>query len=166
MLLGLGIDKGAASRSHPRLALKAFLSEQERAGQNTVLGLDEAQNLDPQTLEQIRLLSNFETPNNKLLQIVLVGQPELRAILQLPKLQQLKQRIELRCQIPPLARDEAKEYIRTRLRVAGARDLGVFTDAAVERITDYSEGIPRLISLVCDHSLLFGYADQKRRIDR
>ena len=95
-----------------------------------------------------------------------MGQPELRAVLQSPTLQQLKQRIELRCQIPPLARDEAREYIRTRLRVAGAPDLGVFTDAAVERITEYSEGIPRLISLVCDHSLLFGYADQKRRIDR
>ena len=161
-----GIAKGMESRSQRLLALKSFLLERERMGQATILMLDEAHNLDPQTLEQIRLLSNFETPNTKLLQIVLVGQPELRAVLQLPTLQQLKQRIELRCQIPPLARDEAREYIRTRLRVAGAPDLGVFTDAAVERITEYSEGIPRLISLVCDHSLLFGYADQKRRIDR
>jgi general secretion pathway protein A len=161
-----GIAKGMESRSQRLLALKSFLLERERLGQATILMLDEAHNLDPQTLEQVRLLSNFETPNNKLLQIVLVGQPELRAVLQLPTLQQLKQRIELRCQIPPLARGEAREYIRTRLRVAGAPDLGVFTDAAVERITEYSEGIPRLISLVCDHSLLFGYADQKRRIDR
>ncbi len=161
-----GIAKGMESRSQRLLALKSFLLERERMGQATILMLDEAHNLDPQTLEQIRLLSNFETPNTKLLQIVLVGQPELRAVLQSPTLQQLKQRIELRCQIPPLARDEAREYIRTRLRVAGAPDLGVFTDAAVERITEYSEGIPRLISLVCDHSLLFGYADQKRRIDR
>jgi len=153
------------SRSQRLIALKNFLAERERADQNTVLMLDEAQNLDATTLEQIRLLSNFETPSNKLLQILLVGQPELKTVLQLPQLQQLKQRIELRCQIPPLSGDETREYIRTRLRVAGARDLGLFTDRAVERITEYSEGVPRLISLVCDHSLLFGYADQRRRID-
>jgi general secretion pathway protein A len=166
VLEDFGIAKGVESRSQRLIALKNFLVEREQTGQHTVLMLDEAHNLDAATLEQIRLLSNFETPNNKLLQILPVGQPELRAVLQLPELQQLKQRIELRCQIPPLTRDEAREYIRTRLRVAGARDLGVFSDAAVERITEYSEGIPRVISLVCDHSLLFGYADQKRRIDR
>ena len=153
------------SRSQRLIALRNFLAERDRADQNTVLMLDEAQNLDAATLEQIRLLSNFETPSNKLLQILLVGQPELKTVLQLPQLQQLKQRIELRCQIPPLSGDETREYIRTRLRVAGARDLGLFTDRAVERITEYSEGVPRLISLVCDHSLLFGYADQRRRID-
>jgi general secretion pathway protein A len=161
-----GIAKGVESRSQRLLALKSFLIERDRLDQATILMVDEAHNLDPQTLERIRLLSNFETPNHKLLQIVLAGQPELRRVLGLPELQQLKQRVELRCHIPPLAREEAREYIRTRLRVAGARDLGVFSDAAVKRILEYSEGIPRLISLVCDHSLLFGYADQKRRIDR
>ena len=166
VLEDFGIAKGMESRSQRLLALKNFLVEREQTGEHTVLMLDEAHNLEAATLEQVRLLSNFETPNNKLLQILLVGQPELRAVLQLPELQQLKQRIELRCQIPPLTRDEVREYIRTRLRVAGARDLGVFSDAAVERITQYSEGIPRVISLICDHSLLFGYADQKRRIDR
>jgi len=166
MLEDLGIAKGAESRSQRLIALNDFLIEQERAGQNTVLVLDEAQNLDPLTLEQIRLLSNFETPNNKLLQIVLAGQPELKAKLLLPQLQQLKQRIELRCQIAPLTGEQTREYIRTRLRVAGARDLGVFTDRAVERITEYSGGVPRLISIVCDHCLVFGYADQKRRLDR
>jgi general secretion pathway protein A len=165
VLEDFGIAKGMESRSQRLIALKNFLAERERADQNTVLMLDEAQNLDATTLEQIRLLSNFETPSNKLLQILLVGQPELKTVLQLPQLQQLKQRIELRCQIPPLSGDETREYIRTRLRVAGARDLGLFTDRAVERITEYSEGVPRLISLVCDHSLLFGYADQRRRID-
>src|SRR2546423_117545 len=166
VLEDFGIAKEVETRSQRLIALRNFLVEREQTGEHTVLMLDEAHNLEAATLEQVRLLSNFETPNNKLLQILLVGQPELRAVLQLPELQQLKQRIELRCQIPPLTRDEAREYIRTRLRVAGARDLGVFSDAAVERITQYSEGIPRVISLVCDHSLLFGYADQKRRIDR
>ena len=166
MLEDFGIAKAEGSRAQRLITLNNFLIERRRLGQNTVLMLDEAQNLDPSTLEQIRLLSNFETPTDKLLQILLVGQPELKAKLQLPELRQLKQRIGLRCQIPPLIPEETRQYIRKRLRVAGARDLGVFTDPAVERITEYSGGIPRLINIVCDHCLLFGYADQKRRIDR
>jgi general secretion pathway protein A len=161
-----GIAKGEQSRAQRLIALNNFLIERERTGQSTALVLDEAQNLDASTLEQIRLLSNFETPTSKLLQILLVGQPELKAKLNLPELQQLKQRIGQRCRIPPLTPDETREYIRTRLRIAGARDLGLFTDPAVDGITDYSGGIPRLINMVCDHSLLFGYADQKHRIDR
>jgi hypothetical protein len=117
-------------------------------------------------MEQVRLLSNFETPTTKLLQILLVGQPELKAKLDLPELRQLKQRIGLRCQIPPLTADEARQYIRNRLRIAGARDLGIFTDAAIERMTEYSGGIPRVINILGDHCLLFGYADQTRRIDK
>jgi general secretion pathway protein A len=162
----LGIAKGGESRAQQLIALNNFLIERERTGQNTVLILDEAQNLDSFTLEQIRLLSNFETPTAKLLQILLVGQPELKARLQLPELQQLKQRIGLRCQIPALTPEEVRQYMRNRLRIAGARDLGLFTDAAVDRITEYAGGIPRLINIVGDHCLLFGYADQKRRIDR
>ena len=166
MLEDFGIAKGEESRAQRLITLNNFLIERRRLGQNTVLMLDEAQNLDPSTLEQIRLLSNFETPTDKLLQILLVGQPELKAKLQLPELRQLKQRIGLRCQIPPLAPEETRQYIRNRLRVAGARDLGLFTEAAVDRLTEYSGGIPRLINMVCDHCLLFGYADQKRRLDR
>src|SRR5436190_12194437 len=166
VLEDLGIAKGAESRAQRLIALNNLLIERERTGQSTVLVLDEAQNLDPATLEQVRLLSNFETPTSKLLQILLVGQPELKARLHLPELQQLKQRIGLRCQIPPLTPDEARQYIRTRLSIAGASDTGVFTDAAVDRITEYSGGIPRLVNIVGDHCLLFGYADQKRRIDR
>ena len=166
MLEDYGIAKGEASRAQRLITLNNFLIERRRLGQNTVLMLDEAQNLDASTLEQIRLLSNFETPTDKLLQILLVGQPELKAKLQLPQLHQLKQRVGLRCQIPPLTPEETRQYIRNRLRVAGARDLGLFSDAAVDRITEYSGGIPRLINIVCDHCLLFGYADQKRRIDR
>ena len=166
MLEDFGIAKAEGSRAQRLITLNNFLIERRRLGQNTVLMLDEAQNLDPSTLEQIRLLSNFETPTDKLLQILLVGQPELKAKLQLPELRQLKQRVGLRCQIPPLTSEEVRQYIRNRLRVAGARDLGLFTDGAMERITEYSGGIPRLVNIVCDHCLLFGYADQKRRMDR
>jgi len=166
VLEDLEIAKGGESPAQRLMALNNFLIERARTGQNTALILDEAQNLSPSTLEQIRLLSNFETPTSKLLQILLVGQPELAETLRLPELGQLKQRVGLRCQIPPLTPQETREYIRTRLRIAGARDVGLFTDPAVDRISEYSRGIPRLISTVCDHCLLFAYADQQRRIDR
>jgi general secretion pathway protein A len=166
ILEDLGVKEKGQSRAQRLIALNNFLIERERAGQNTVLIVDEAQNLEASTLEQIRLLSNFETPTNKLLQILLVGQPELKARLNLPELRQLKQRVGLRCQIPPLTLEETRVYVRTRLRIAGARDLGLFADSAVDRISTYSGGIPRLINTVCDHCLLFGYAEQKRRIDR
>ncbi len=148
------------------MAFNDFLIERERSGQNTVLIIDEAQNLSPETMEQVRLLSNFETATTKLLQILLVGQPELKAKLDLPELRQLKQRVGLRCQIPPLTVEEARQYIRNRLRIAGARDLGIFSDAAIERMTQYSGGIPRVLNILGDHCLLFGYADQTRRIER
>jgi general secretion pathway protein A len=166
ILEDLGIPRAGESRAQRLIALNNFLIKRERDGQNTVLIIDEAQNLDVATLEQIRLLSNFETPTSKLLQILLVGQPELKTKLDLPELRQLKQRVGLRCHIPPLTVEEARAYIRTRLRIAGARDLGLFAESAIDRISAYAGGIPRLINIVCDHCLLFGYADEKRRIDR
>jgi len=166
VLADLGITNAGESRAQRLIALNHFLIKREREGQNTVLIIDEAQNLDVATLEQIRLLSNFETPTSKLLQILLVGQPELKTRLDLPELRQLKQRVGLRCHIPPLTLEETRAYIRTRLRIAGARDLGLFADSAVDRISAYAGGIPRLINTVCDHCLLFGYTDQQRRIDR
>ncbi len=165
VLEDLGITKPEESQARRLIALNNFLIERERAGQNTVLIIDEAQNLDAATLEQIRLLSNFETATSKLLQILLVGQPELKAKLDLPELRQLKQRVGLRCQIPPLTPQETHQYIRNRLRVAGARDMALFDEAAVDRIREYSGGIPRVINILGDHCLLFGYADRKRRID-
>src|SRR5581483_479576 len=123
------------------------------------------QNLYPQTLEQIRLLSNFETTKEKILQIILVGQPELMARLELPELRQLKQRIGIVCTIPPMTAANTRSYIRTRLRLGGARDLGIFTEDALDRIAEYAAGIPRVVSTICDHCLLIGYADQTRRID-
>ena len=135
MLEDLGIAKpGEMSSAQRLIALQHFLIDRRRAGQNTVLILDEAQDLDPKTLEQIRLLSNFETASEKILQIVLAGQPELRAKLDLPEIRQLKQRIGMRCRIPPLTPEQVSAYIRTRLRAAGAQDLGLFSPEAVARI--------------------------------
>jgi general secretion pathway protein A len=166
ILEDFGVTKAGESRAQRLIALNHFLIKREREGYNTILIIDEAQNLDVATLEQIRLLSNFETPTRKLLQILLVGQPELKTRLDLPELRQLKQRVGLRCHIPPLTLEETRAYIRTRLRIAGARDLGLFTDSAVDRISAYAGGIPRLVNTLCDHCLLFGYADQQRRIGR
>jgi general secretion pathway protein A len=166
MLEEFEIQKPGESHAQRLVTLQNFLLERHRNSQNTVLILDEAQNLYPQTLEQIRLLSNFETTKEKILQILLVGQPELQAKLDLPDLRQLSQRIAMRCTIPPLTRTGTRNYIRSRLRGAGARDVGLFTDAALARIAEYAQGIPRIVNTICDHSLLIGYADQTRRIDR
>jgi type II secretory pathway predicted ATPase ExeA len=166
MLEEFEIAKPGESPAQRLVTLQNFLVERFRAGQNTVLILDEAQNLYPQTLEQIRLLSNFETTKEKILQIVLVGQPELAAKLEMPELRQLAQRISMRCTIPLLSPIATRNYIRSRLRLAGCTDGGLFTDAALARISEYAGGIPRVINTLCDHSLMIGYADQTRRIDR
>jgi len=146
MLEDFGVAKPGESHVQRLIALNNFLIERRRAGQNTVLVLDEAQNLDLRALEQIRLLSNFETQTEKLLQILLVGQPELLDTLDRPEIRQLKQRIGLRCRILPLTGEETRDYIRTRLRIAGASDLGLFSEAAITRIAECSRGIPRLIN--------------------
>jgi general secretion pathway protein A len=165
MLHDFGIAKPGETRVERLVALNNFLIDRHRSGQNTVVIFDEAQHLDPPTLERIRLLSNFETTTEKLLQIVLGGQPELDTRLAVPELRQLRQRIGLHCAIPPLRPEEARDYIRTRLRIAGARDLNLFSDRAVRRITEHAAGIPRVINMVCDHCLLLGYGDQTRLID-
>jgi general secretion pathway protein A len=165
MLQDWGVKSTAATQAQRLFELNEFLIDQHRKGTSPILVVDEAQNLSTATLEAVRLLSNFETTRQKLMQILLVGQPELRDTLNQPELRQLKQRIGLRCHIGPLSPEETRLYIRHRLRVAGADDAGIFTDAAVQRITDYSRGIPRVINIVCDHCLLSGYADSKRRIE-
>jgi general secretion pathway protein A len=160
-----GVKSTAATHAQRLFELNEFLIEQHRQNLSPVLVIDEAQNLSIPTLEAVRLLSNFETSSHKLMQILLVGQPELRAKLNSPDLRQLKQRIGLRCHISPLSPEETRLYIRHRLRVAGATDAGIFSDAAIQRITEYSQGIPRLVNIVCDHCLLSGFADSKRRLD-
>ena len=165
MLQDWGVKSTATTHAQRLFELNEFLIDQHRQGLSPVLVIDEAQNLSLATLEAVRLLSNFETSSQKLMQILLVGQPELRDKLNSPELRQLKQRIGLRCHIGPLSPEETRLYIRHRLRIAGTSDAGIFTDAAIQRITEYSEGIPRVINIVCDHCLLSGFADSKRRID-
>jgi general secretion pathway protein A len=160
-----GVKSTAATHAQRLFELNEFLIEQHRSGLSPVLVIDEAQNLGIDTLETVRLLSNFETTNQKLMQILLVGQPELRDKLNAPELRQLKQRIGLRCHIGPLSPEETRLYIRHRLRIAGASDAGIFTDGAIQKITEYSGGTPRVVNIVCDHCLLSGYADSKRRIE-
>jgi len=164
VLEDFGITTTGSSQAQRLFALNNFLIERRRTDQNTVLIFDEAQNLGVETLEQIRLLSNFETPTGKLLQLILVGQPELQIKLQRPELRQLKQRIGLRCRLPVLTSEETRHYIRYRLRVAGAQDPILFTDRAATRVSTYAGGIPRVVNIVCDHCLLIGFAEQQRRI--
>jgi general secretion pathway protein A len=165
ILNAFGINAAGQSIAQHLLALQAFLMARYRAGQNAVVILDEAQNLTPETLERIRLLSNFETASEKILQIVLAGQPELAVQLERPELRQLNQRMALRCRTMPLTAAETRDYIQTRLRLAGATQPAIFSEEAVSRIARATRGIPRIINNICDHCLVIGYADQVRRID-
>jgi general secretion pathway protein A len=153
------------TRAQRLFELNEFLIDQHRQGLIPVLIIDEAQNLEIETLEAIRLLSNFETTSEKLMQILLVGQPELRDKLNMPELRQLKQRVGLRCHINALSAEEVRLYVRHRLRIAGATDVSIFSDAALQKIAEYSRGIPRVVNVLCDHCLISGYAESKRRID-
>jgi general secretion pathway protein A len=164
-LTDLGVTDRGGSRAQRLIALNRFLIGQHRNERQTILIIDEAQNLVIETLEQIRLLSNFETGSGKLLQIILAGQPELHAKLQLPQLRQLKQRIGLRCRLQPLAEDEVEQYIVNHFRIASGHARHPFTPAAIRRIAQYSDGIPRVVNMICDHCLLIGYANQTRQID-
>ncbi len=144
--------------------LNAYLLDRNAKGKNCVLVIDEAQNLPPQVLEQIRLLSNLETERQKLLQIVLIGQPELGQHLALPELRQLNQRITARYHLQPLDREETLQYIAYRLRVAGGRKKVTFTRGALNKIYRYSGGTPRVINALCDRALLIGYTEEVRDI--
>ena len=143
--------------------LNEFLLEKYSKDENCAIIVDEAQNLTAEVLESVRLLSNFETAKDKLLQIVLVGQPELANRLNSQELRQLKQRIALRHELRPLSLFECQEYIATRLKIAGG-DSGIFTQKALEAIYRYSGGIPRLINVLGDNSLLTSYAVGKKQI--
>ncbi|HJS74625.1 MAG TPA: AAA family ATPase [Vicinamibacteria bacterium] len=146
--------------------LHQFLLRARARGKNTVLVIDEAQNLSRDVLEQVRLISNLETAKEKLIQIVLIGQPELNDLLAQRDLRQLAQRITARYHLNPLGQEEMTQYIRHRLAVAGGIGRVHFTNGAISRIHRYSSGVPRLINLVCDRSLLAGFVLEKGRIDR
>ena len=146
------------------LRLNSWLLERYRAGETAVLIVDEAQNLSLQVLEEIRLLTNLETSTDKLLQIVLTGQPELEEKLKLPQLRQLRQRITLRCRTAPLTLEETFGYIAERLRIAGANGEPIFSKEAIESVHLYSRGIPRVVNLLCEHSLINAYVDHLRPV--
>jgi len=145
--------------------LNKFLLRESEAGNNVVLIIDEAQNLKPSQLEQIRLLSNLETDKDKLIQLVLVGQPELNDKLKLINLRQLQQRIMVKYHIMPLEKSETKGYINHRLNIAGSVNRIKFTDGALRSISDFSYGVPRLINIICDRALLAGFVDETDLID-
>jgi general secretion pathway protein A len=147
-------------------ALERLLRERRERGQITALVVDEAQALSEELLEEIRLLANSETTTQKLLPLVLAGQPELRERLNEPRFRQLKQRIALRCEIAPFTLRETAAYIATRIRTAGGDAALLFTRDAVTLIHEQSKGIPRTISAVCDNALLTGFALGRRPIDR
>ena len=144
--------------------LNEFLLEKYRLGENCVLIIDEAQNLSAEVLESIRMLSNFETSTDKLLQILLIGQPELAVRLNTPELRQLKQRITLRHYLQALTLKECQEYITNRLQIAGG-NADIFTPTAVATVYSYSSGIPRLVNVLCDSAMLTSYAIGKSIID-
>ena len=146
------------------MKLNQWLLERYRAGELVVLIIDEAQNLTFPVLEEIRLLTNLETSTEKLLQIVLSGQPELEEKLKLPQLRQLRQRIMLRCRTCAFTQEQTCEYIRERLRIAGANNEPIFSEKAMEVIQLYSLGIPRVINLLCEHSLVNGFVEQQRPV--
>jgi len=161
----LGIQAKDQTKGDCLLGIYQFLVETYRENRTVVIIIDEAHNLNPSLLEEIRLLSNFETAKDKLIQIILVGQPELNVTLNLPECRQLKQRIGLWFYINPLNRKETDEYITSRLRRAGL-ETPCFKQKAINEIFRYSKGIPRLINILCDNSLTIGYATDKKKIDR
>ncbi len=161
----LGLQVKGRSKVDYLTQLHDFLINCFNSGKTTTLIVDEAQNLDSPLFEEIRMLTNLETTNQKLLQVFLVGQPELDDLLDQSHRSQLKQRISVRYFLPPLDRKETREYIRTRMSIAGAENLNCFTEDAIQRIYDYSGGIPRLINNICDNALLIGYATEVKVIN-
>lgn len=145
--------------------LNNFLVEQYGKKNHPLLIIDEAQNLTAETLEDIRMLSNLETSDSKMLQIILVGQPELRTLLAKPELRQMRQRISIQCNLQTLNRQEVEEYIFHRLQVAGNREALSFTPQSLDLLFIYCCGIPRLINIICDFLLLSAFAEEVRDIN-
>jgi general secretion pathway protein A len=164
VLRELHLDDRGNDRVRLTDRLNVFLLERADADEEVVLLIDEAQDMSPELLEQVRLLSNLETDDRKLLQIVLVGQPELRTMLASNSLRQLSQRITIRYHLEPIRRDEIKSYILHRLQVAGSNGRPSFTPAALRAIHRHSRGVPRLINAVCDKTLLCGYVEGRDRL--
>src|SRR6266852_3058071 len=166
LMADFGILPETRTKSGMLLRLYRWLLERHQAGRLAVLVVDEAQHLSHQALEEIRLLTNLETSTEKLLQIVLSGQPELEEKLRHPQLRQLRQRITVRCRTSPLTKEQTNAYILERLRIAGAATDGqsIFSPSAIETVHLYSLGIPRVVNLLCEHALINAYVEQQRPI--
>ncbi len=164
MMADFGIPCDSEAKSQILLRLYNWLLDRYRAGETAVLIVDEAQSLGEEVLEEIRMLTNLETFTEKLLQIVLVGQPELEQKLKQPQLRQLRQRLTLRAKTYPFTFDETKAYVQQRLRVAGWDGQQIFDPEAVTAIHRYALGIPRVINLLCEHCLVSGFVDQQKII--
>ncbi len=160
ILAELGLRSTSVDRVQGLEALNRFLLDQVDGGKDVVLVIDEAQDMSVELLEEVRLLSNLETDQRKLLQIVLIGQPELRALLDDKRLRQLRQRITVRYHLKPLNIHETEHYIGHRMRLAGGDSRPVFGRWALRWVYRYSKGVPRLINAVCDKTLLCGFVDQ------
>ena len=159
VLTEFGIPPQSRTKSGMLLQLNRWLIERFRARQTCVIVVDEAQNLSTELLEEIRLLTNLETASEKLLQIVLSGQPELEQKLREPGMRQLRQRISLWCRTEPLTCEETAEYVAARLRIAGAT-APIVEQEALQQVHRYSGGIPRLVNLICEYSLITAYVEQ------
>lgn len=160
LLLKFGVSCPSASKTRQLAALEESLRQSRAQGRPAVLILDEGQRLSTELLEEIRLLLNLETPREKLLEIVLAGQPELADTLRLPELRQFKQRVGCICTLRPLTAEETGEYIYHRLVQAGCPEEKLFSEAAIAAIHQYSSGIPRLVNTLCDSSLRTGFTRQ------
>ena len=164
MMADFGIPCDSKSKSQILQRLYNWLLDRYRAGETAVLIVDEAQNLTDEVLEEIRMLTNLETFTEKLLQIVLVGQPELETKLKQPQLRQLRQRLTLRAKTHPLTLEETKAYVQQRLRIAGSDGRQIFDGDALNAVHKYSNGIPRVVNLLCEHCLVSAFVDQKLTI--
>jgi len=164
MMADFGIQCDSRAKSQILLRLYNWLLDRYRAGETAVLIVDEAQNLSEEVLEEIRMLTNLETFTEKLLQIVLVGQPELEQKLKQPQLRQLRQRLTLRAKTHALTLEETRAYVQQRLRIAGSNGQQIFEPEAVGAIHRYATGIPRVINLLCEHCLVSAFVDQQKII--
>src|SRR5712672_609285 len=164
MMADFAIPCDSKSKSQVLQRLYNWLLDRYREGETAVLIIDEAQNLSDEVLEEIRMLTNLETFTEKLLQIVLVGQPELEEKLKQPQLRQLRQRLSLRAKTHALTLDETKAYVQQRLRIAGADGHEIYDEEALAAIHRYATGIPRVINLLCEHCLVSAFVDQQRAI--
>ncbi len=164
---GIEVGEGSLTKKHYIDALNRFLLKNFAEGKKAVLLIDEAQNLSRSVLEQIRMLSNLETEREKLIQIVLLGQPELEELLGLPSLRQLNERITVRYDLVPLDHEQVGQYIAHRIKVAGEGSENVeFSPGALKVIADYSKGIPRRVNAICDRALLIAYTRDSSTVDK